>query len=580
MQLHGAGAAGHALAAGFIPAEGHEEGGDAHHVGVVVHHHHAAGTHDRAQLLQALVIHRRVEQGGRHAAAGGTAGLHGLDGGSIRAALPHLGHDRGQAGAHRHFHQPAPAHIAGEAKHLGALAAGGTDGGEPSGALAQDRHHVGERFDVVDQGRQSPYPRFSGVWGARPRCAALTLDRVDQGRFLAADIGAGANPQLHREAEGAAEQPRSEQLAATGLLDRPPQVDDRQLVLGADVDEAPIGPHCVGGDRHALQHAVRITLQHAAVHEGAGVALIGIADNHLALTRHLGHRCPFQTGGIAGAATAAQAAAADRLDHLGRGALLHGAAQLLVGAALDRRFDPLRVDQAAVLQHDAPLPREEGPLGVDLLSRNRGPGQGRLPLGGRGCLQTLGQGRDQPVGIGGRHPGEQGTIGINRQQRALAAGAEAAHAGDGDAFLQLPPGHSRGQRLPQLGGASNQAAGGAAAAHPQNGAGGRGEGGHGCGSDPRSSSCSAARPRTAARTEPTVWCLRTSPSITTTGAALQVPKQRTDPRLTQPSARQAPRSICNSCSRASIKAAAPFTSQAVPLQTTQLCRAGGRKRNR
>ena len=44
------------------------------------------------------------------------------------------------------------------------------------------------------------------------------------------------------------------------------------------------------GDRHALDQAERIALHQHAVGVGAGIALIGIADDVLALTGRLGGR--------------------------------------------------------------------------------------------------------------------------------------------------------------------------------------------------------------------------------------------------------------------------------------------------
>ncbi len=84
---------------------------------------------------------------------------------------------------------------------------------------------------------------------------------------------------------------------------------DRQRILGPHVDVAVVGADRVGGQRHALDHAMRIRLQHGPVHERAGIAFVGIADHIFLLARHLGHGRPFQTGRIAAAAAAAQAAA-------------------------------------------------------------------------------------------------------------------------------------------------------------------------------------------------------------------------------------------------------------------------------
>ena len=35
----------------------------------------------------------------------------------------------------------------------------------------------------------------------------------------------------------------------------------------------------IGGNQHAFEHAVRIAFEHAAIHERAGIAFVGIADD-------------------------------------------------------------------------------------------------------------------------------------------------------------------------------------------------------------------------------------------------------------------------------------------------------------
>ena len=62
VELDRAGAAGDALAAGFVHAEFHEEPGHVDHARVLVHDDHAAGAHDRPDLGQRLVIDGRVEE--------------------------------------------------------------------------------------------------------------------------------------------------------------------------------------------------------------------------------------------------------------------------------------------------------------------------------------------------------------------------------------------------------------------------------------------------------------------------------------------------------------------------------------
>ena len=81
--------------------------------------------------------------------------------------------------------------------------------------------------------------------------------------------------------ESGAEDVVAQEAVRLGLRDGDVQPLDRQRVLGAHVDVALRGADGVAGDDHALQHRVRIALQDRAVHEGAGVALVGVADDVL-----------------------------------------------------------------------------------------------------------------------------------------------------------------------------------------------------------------------------------------------------------------------------------------------------------
>ncbi len=60
---------------------------------------------------------------------------------------------------------------------------------------------------------------------------------------------------------------------------------DGQRILGADVEEALVGPDRVGGDAHPFDDAVGERFQQHAVHERAGIALVAVADDVLHVAR-------------------------------------------------------------------------------------------------------------------------------------------------------------------------------------------------------------------------------------------------------------------------------------------------------
>ncbi len=86
-----------------------------------------------------------------------------------------------------------------------------------------------------------------------------------------------------------------------GLAYRHLQLVDGERILGADIDDAVRRPSDVGADRHALDQGVRIALDFVPVHVGAGIALISVADQELALGDGLAQEFPFLTGRVAGA---------------------------------------------------------------------------------------------------------------------------------------------------------------------------------------------------------------------------------------------------------------------------------------
>src|SRR5205809_272181 len=83
-----------------------------------------------------------------------------------------------------------------------------------------------------------------GVGGTRAGLGPLALQRLQQRRLLAADVGAVAAVDLDVEREVAAERPLAEDALRAELGDGVGQQVVRQVVLAADVD-----PGLVGADR-------------------------------------------------------------------------------------------------------------------------------------------------------------------------------------------------------------------------------------------------------------------------------------------------------------------------------------------
>ena len=86
-------------------------------------------------------------------------------------------------------------------KSFGPVESAGADRGEGLAARLEDQRDVGQRLDVVDHGRLAEQPDLDRERRLVARLAALALDRLEERRLLAADVGAGAAPELDVEGE-------------------------------------------------------------------------------------------------------------------------------------------------------------------------------------------------------------------------------------------------------------------------------------------------------------------------------------------------------------------------------------------
>ena len=73
----------------------------------------------------------------------------------------------------------------------------------------------------------------------------------------------------------------------------------------------------MGGDDHAGEEAPGLVVEYVPVLEGAGLALVEVADEVLAVTGSGAHHLPLAAGGEAGATASLQAAVADGSDQFG-----------------------------------------------------------------------------------------------------------------------------------------------------------------------------------------------------------------------------------------------------------------------
>ena len=183
------------------------------------------------------------------------------------------------------------------------------------------------------------------------RHAALALERLDQRRFLAADVGPAAEVDLDVEVEARhAGDVAPEQAVTTAVLEVGTQRCQQVLVLAAQIEEAARGPDREGGDGHAVDGEVGVAGKQHAVLKRPWLALVRVADDDPLGARGVAARLPLDRSREAGTAAAAQV----RLLHLAehrRGAAAHGRAHRIAGADRGAKQD--------VAPPDVVLDREE-----------------------------------------------------------------------------------------------------------------------------------------------------------------------------------------------------------------------------
>ena len=280
---------------------------------------------------------------------GGSAELHGFELPSVLDAAADLLHHLANRDAHGHFDQAAAVDLAGQGEDLGAAAGARAESGERGGAVAHDPGHAGQRLDVVDDGGLPAKAALHRIRRTQFRHAAAAFERLDERGLLAADERARAFADLEAQA--------AEVAARRRLLDGRAHMPHGQRILGADVKVALARADGVRRDGQPFEHAVRIGFEHRAIHEGAGIAFVAIADDVFDRACLRASERPLAAGGEARAAAPAQAGFGDGGDHLLRASVRAAAFQRLIAAAREVVVDIQRIDLAAVFEHDALLRR-------------------------------------------------------------------------------------------------------------------------------------------------------------------------------------------------------------------------------
>ena len=302
-------AAGRALAAAFVTVEIGDARNRLHDVGRLVHDDDRCRAEARLEVSKAVEVHRRVDDlVSRHQRHRGAAGDDRQEVVPSAADAAAMAVDQlAERDRHRLLEGAGALDVARDAEELGAGVVLAAEAGEPARPAPQDRRRHGDRLDVVHGRRAAVEADIGRERRLQARLALLALEALEQRRFLAADIGAGAvvddDVEVPPALVAGAQEPRIVAFVDC-RLERLALAD----VFAADVDVGVVGAHREAGDDAALDQRMRIVAHDVAVLAGARLRLVGVDDEvvrpAIALLRHEG---PLQAGREARATPPAQA---------------------------------------------------------------------------------------------------------------------------------------------------------------------------------------------------------------------------------------------------------------------------------
>ena len=310
-QHGGADPAGSAEATALMGEEVGEVARHLEHVAGAVEHHEGAGG---GEVFEGDAA---VELIGCDAHAGGAAYLYGES--VFRATVgKHLAHSHPE----RIFVDTRASAVAGYRQHLGSSRLHRADAAIPVGSLGRHQGGGAKGLDVVQRGRALQVAVADRVRWPVARDAALAFERLDQRRFLTADIGTGTQVDFDVEVEAGMAQNVASQQASLA----PPRqhaIERRQqiAVFAAQIEKALATVDGIGAHRHAFEHQIGLGRKQDAILEGAGLALVGVA-HHITpricvISGGVAAGRPFQAGGEAGATAPAQVGMLDFLQEGG-----------------------------------------------------------------------------------------------------------------------------------------------------------------------------------------------------------------------------------------------------------------------
>ncbi len=283
----------------------------------VVNHDHGRGPQVRAERADGGIVQHRIESlVVRHNKRGGRSRRHDgfdrpivYDPAALSVDQVAEGFAEGQFVVARLLDAP------GEREDFDARAVGGPHRLVPVRAVGEDERDVGERLDVVDDGRLAVQTERGRERRADARLAALAFERFHQRGLFAADVRARAEVGVNVKRIVCAEEFVAEETGLLHFGDLLVEEARHPPELAAQINVDRVRADRVGGNRHALQKLEGILLHDLAVLERARLGLVRVGDNVMRPILVI-HERPLHAGGETRAAASAQTRSLDHVGHI------------------------------------------------------------------------------------------------------------------------------------------------------------------------------------------------------------------------------------------------------------------------
>ena len=252
----------------------------AHHAGGRVHHDDRARAEHRPRVADLVLAERQldlVRPEPRRRDATGDEGLERVRATDAAAEQGRI--DEVAEGGLHHLELVVArlADVPGQCEEPGARRTAGTERGEGRAAVVHDPGDVGHRLDVVDDRGLAVEPDGGGeVRRLDAGEAALALERLEERRLFAADVGAGTRVHDDVDRKARVEDLRTDGTVRIRVVHGLLHPLEPEGELPADVDEGLADLQRVGGDEHPFEDLVRVVLDEHVVLERRRLRLVSV----------------------------------------------------------------------------------------------------------------------------------------------------------------------------------------------------------------------------------------------------------------------------------------------------------------